>query len=294
MSAAMLVRKAVLAALGLFCLLPIAACAADDSGDQSEEYEDEPVGETNDELRSAVSCKEKTATAYDDGKPFSITTITVGGKLVSKPTGHAFLKMQAAADKAGVRLSLTSGFRTMAEQQALYRCYKTKKCNNGNLAAEPGYSNHQNGLAVDVSTSTWLAKNAKKYGFARTVPSESWHYEYFGGRDPGGPCTNAIQPADDGDDVGEVAPEKLDWVGIREDSSFAMQVPLKVKPVDSAIVKVVYRSGNFELGTSTNAADNFPVSYTFSAVGERTLTAEGYDSTGKKISVNAVDVTITN
>lgn len=51
--------------------------------------------------------------------------------------------------------------------------------------AKPGYSKHQNGKAVDFNTrgqggkqGEWLEKNAKDYGFKRTIPSEPWHYEY--------------------------------------------------------------------------------------------------------------------
>ena len=50
-------------------------------------------------------------------------------------------------------------------------------------------SNHQNGRALDLTTSPWLTDNAARFGFRRTVPSEAWHYE-FSGADPGGPCGN--------------------------------------------------------------------------------------------------------
>jgi len=101
-------------------------------------------------------------------------------------TAEIFNKMKAAASKAGVTLHVNSGFRTMKEQQYFYNCYRTKKCNNGNLAAKPGYSNHQNGIALDINVPTsvynWLVKNASKYGFIRTVPSEKWHWEYRPGQ----------------------------------------------------------------------------------------------------------------
>jgi len=88
--------------------------------------------------------------------------------------------MKRAADAAGIYLGLNSGFRTMAEQQYLYGCYLSGRCNGGNLAARPGYSNHQSGTAVDVTTSGRLAANASRFGFVRTVPSEAWHYELEG------------------------------------------------------------------------------------------------------------------
>ena len=71
------------------------------------------------------------------------------------------------------------------------------------MAALPGYSEHQTGLAFDVMTSTsttetfentkeyeWLKNNAYKYGFILRYPKdkeditgyayESWHYRYVG------------------------------------------------------------------------------------------------------------------
>ena len=180
----------------LSVLVPLAcvACTADSSSE--DDGESEPSGSSEDALKSSVSCTEHAATGYKSGSPYAMTVITVGGKSTAKPTAHAYLKMQAAAEKAGVTLSLSSGFRTMAEQQHLYSCYLNKNCNGGNLAAKPGFSNHQNGRALDLATSdwSWLASNASRFGFKRTVPSERWHYEFFGA-DPGGPCSGASQPA---------------------------------------------------------------------------------------------------
>ncbi|MBX3223825.1 MAG: M15 family metallopeptidase [Labilithrix sp.] len=167
--------------------LVFSACASDVD---DEDFEDEPTGSSESAVISPVDCKTTKMTAYDRGSPYSIDVIKIGSKRVSKPTGHAFLKMQKAAHAAGVNLTLSSGFRTNDEQKYFYNCYKTKKCNGGNLAARPGYSNHQNGRALDLSTSKWLANNAGKFGFKRTVPSEPWHYE-FSGKDPGGPCSGS-------------------------------------------------------------------------------------------------------
>jgi hypothetical protein len=180
-----MLKRALLLLLGIIPL-SAASCAVE-TQESDDETEEPPAEQAEEELRSVVDCTPHTETAYVSGKAHSITTITVGGKRVTKATGHAFLKMQRAADAAGVRLALTSGFRTMDEQKYLYNCYLTKRCNNGNLAARPGYSNHQSGTAVDLTTSSWLAAHAGEFGFVRTVPSEAWHYEYRGS-DPGGVC----------------------------------------------------------------------------------------------------------
>jgi hypothetical protein len=105
-----------------------------------------------------------------------------GGKVMRIDAAGAYKRMAAAAKSAGITLRVNSAFRSMAAQQRLYKLYKSGK---GNLAARPGYSNHQGGIAVDIEvgstaspTYKWLARNAAKHGFRRTVPSEPWHWEY--------------------------------------------------------------------------------------------------------------------
>lgn len=284
----------------------LGGCAAPDAEEEADDHEDEPAAQVNDELRSTVSCKEQSDTAYRGGSPYTIQLIHVGGKPTTKTTGHAFLKMQAAANADGVRLSLTSGFRTMAEQKHLYHCYTSKSCNNGNLAARPGYSNHQSGFALDVSTSTWLARNASRFGFVRTVSKESWHYEYHG-KDPGGPCSRGTATAatvgsdtppgeaNDGTSApSDVVPTTggLTWVAPAQDSTLTNGFVVKARANRSGIVKVVYSQGTYDFGTSTKASDDFSLSYTFQYMGDKTLTAKGYDANGTLVALDHVDFTL--
>jgi hypothetical protein len=280
---------------------PFFGCAATaDEGEDEDDQEEEPVEQTSDELRSAVSCKERTEAAYTHGRKSSIQVVTIAGKAIAKPTGHAFLKMQAAAQEAGVRLSLSSGFRTMAEQTYFYNCYKTKRCNNGNLAASPGNSNHQNGLAVDLSTSAWLARNAARFGFVRTVSKEAWHYE-FRGKDPGGPCSRTAAPTSPDDEDGTATsptedklPEagKLTWVAPAQDGSVKNGFVVKAHAASPSIVKVVYSQGTFVFGTSTAAASDFGLNYAFKYMGDKTLTVQGFDAKGTLVAVDHVDFTL--
>lgn len=126
----------------------------------------------------------RTVTAYYNGRPASVQLARIpGGDWMRVDAADAMRRMHSAAARDGIHLSVTSGFRSMAEQQHLYNLYRAGR---GNLAARPGYSNHQGGIAVDIavqrSTSTpeyrWLAANARSYGFVRTVPSEPWHWEF--------------------------------------------------------------------------------------------------------------------
>lgn len=128
--------------------------------------------------------REREATGYVRGKPSPIRVVGVDGKPVELATAAAFGRMRAAAAAEGVHLKVISGFRTMAEQEYFYGCYKSGACNNGNLAARPGYSNHQSGHALDLNAKhpavgPWLRAHAGEYDFYNTVPSEPWHWEYW-------------------------------------------------------------------------------------------------------------------
>lgn len=118
-------------------------------------------------------------TGYNRGRAMRICATTVNGKQVEIETAKSFVRMRDAAAREGVSIVVVSGFRTMAKQRNLYALYKAGR---GNLAAPPGYSNHQSGHALDLNTKArgvyaWLARNGAKYGFRRTVPSENWHWE---------------------------------------------------------------------------------------------------------------------
>jgi hypothetical protein len=151
-----------------------AASDVEGAADEAEQLTPEDIAET-------TACRR--ATGYRRGKAFAICVVTVDGKLVEVNTARAYLRMKRAARNKGVSLWINSGFRTMAQQRYLYNCYRTKRCNGGNLAAPPGYSNHQSGHALDLNTSargvySFLSRYGRSYGFRRTVPSERWHWEH--------------------------------------------------------------------------------------------------------------------
>ena len=94
----------------------------------------------------------------------------------------AFWKLQKAAQRSNLTVTITSGFRTFAKQKALRARFDA---GIGPIAARPGTSNHQHGQAIDLLTGgfgtnmyKWLTRNAPKHGFIRTVSREPWHWEY--------------------------------------------------------------------------------------------------------------------
>lgn len=107
-----------------------------------------------------------------------------GQKIVKEVAVYLRAMIDAAAAN-GVIIWTSSGFRTMAQQEKLVR--DKGLASAGGLAAAAGYSNHQNGIAVDFDIVRdngkpfeWLVMNAWRYGFIRTVTKERWHWEYWG------------------------------------------------------------------------------------------------------------------
>lgn len=83
---------------------------------------------------------------------------------------------------AGNRYSVNSGYRSNAHQQVLYNRYLAGR---GPVAARPGSSQHNKGLAADLAPSNARDVHqglARSMGLVFTVPSESWHIEPSWGR----------------------------------------------------------------------------------------------------------------
>ncbi|RKG81712.1 M15 family metallopeptidase [Corallococcus terminator] len=106
-----------------------------------------------------------------------------GGHRMHRDAAAAFELMATEARSAGQSLLITSAWRSYQQQRYLWRLYRKGR---GPKAARPGRSNHNRGLAVDLvvgndlesPTYAWLAGNACRFGFRRTVASEPWHWEY--------------------------------------------------------------------------------------------------------------------
>jgi D-alanyl-D-alanine carboxypeptidase len=104
---------------------------------------------------------------------------------IALDTLDAYLDLVSAAAKDGIEIAINSGFRSYTEQKRLYEGYQ-KGLPGYNVAAPPGNSKHQNGIAFDIRVAggdgdpayDWLKKNGPSHGFIRTVNKELWHWEY--------------------------------------------------------------------------------------------------------------------
>lgn len=71
---------------------------------------------------------------------------------ITPSTACAFDKMLTAAKASGVRLTISSAFRTVGRQAYFWNCMQTKRCNGGSPAAPIGKSNHGQGIALDLNS----------------------------------------------------------------------------------------------------------------------------------------------
>jgi D-alanyl-D-alanine carboxypeptidase len=125
-----------------------------------------------------------------------------------KEAAKALQKLFQAADKDRIYLFAVSAYRSFERQSALHAMYKKKEGEAvaATYSAVPGTSEHQTGLAVDVTSQSvkfklqpsfgntkegkWLAKHAHEYGFILRYPKdktkitgysyEPWHIRYVG------------------------------------------------------------------------------------------------------------------
>jgi hypothetical protein len=96
---------------------------------------------------------------------------------LEKPARDALVK--ALESNPSKTMSINSMLRTVAQQYLLYRWYQLGKCGIG-LAAKPGNSNHETGLAMDINEySTWKTA-LSNVGFSWYGSGDAVHFDYTG------------------------------------------------------------------------------------------------------------------
>lgn len=125
-----------------------------------------------------------------------------------KEAAQALERLFEAAKKESIELAAVSGYRSFERQQTIYagNVKRMGETEANKVSAKPGQSEHQSGLAMDVSSHSagynlvdsfgetnegkWLAKNAHLYGFTIRYKKdktditkysyEPWHIRYLG------------------------------------------------------------------------------------------------------------------
>ncbi len=146
----------------------------------------------------------------EDFEPANLVTISsqyaYANNQITAEANDAYVSMWHAAKESGFQLIVNSSYRNYADQEDVYNSIKQSKGEReaDKVAARPGYSEHQSGLAIDVfeinnqltgtfkdsPAYTWLKENAYKFGFIERYPEdkenitgysfESWHWRYVG------------------------------------------------------------------------------------------------------------------
>jgi len=121
-------------------------------------------------------------------------------RLLNKEAKFFFEKLSEDSMKNNTPVYGQSGYRSYEDQEKIYNSSKNPDVDT----ARSGHSEHQTGLAIDVSSTKngnmlnfektnsflWMQNNAYKYGFILRYPKkkenitgyefESWHYRYVG------------------------------------------------------------------------------------------------------------------
>lgn len=141
---------------------------------------------------------ESSQTGYRSGVATPITCCTVGAHLIEKNTAYDYILMSNAAARVGISLKVSSGFRTNEEQTRLFNERKNPAVAAvKGVAAKPGYSNHQSGIALDLDVGMtkadyiagrftaaylWLEKFGAEFGFDHVEGAkvnEPWHWTHL-------------------------------------------------------------------------------------------------------------------
>ena len=139
---------------------------------------------------------------------FSFGDQDIEKSYLREEAGKALEEMFNAAQKDGVYLYAVSGYRSFTRQQDVFAAEINRVGEEKALeaVAYPGNSEHQTGLAMDISSESvgflleegftdtkegkWLANNAHQYGFILRYPKgkeaitgykfEPWHFRFVG------------------------------------------------------------------------------------------------------------------
>ncbi|WP_077213656.1 M15 family metallopeptidase [Bacillus dakarensis] len=140
--------------------------------------------------------------------PFSFGDLDIEKSYLRKEAAEHLEILFEQAKNEGIDLFAVSGYRSYERQEGLFAAKENQvgREEAAQVVAIPGFSEHQSGLAMDISSPSvgyqlieeygetiegqWLAENAHKFGFILRYPKgkesitgyqyEPWHYRYVG------------------------------------------------------------------------------------------------------------------
>lgn len=136
------------------------------------------------------------------------TLVRIQGERLRAEAADAYKQLAKAAKAGGVNIMPISGYRSFSQQASLYDSYVRQygQATADTLAARPGHSEHQTGLAMDIGNASgtcalqacfasrpagqWAAEHGPEHGFIIRYPAgagditgytyEPWHLRYVG------------------------------------------------------------------------------------------------------------------
>lgn len=127
------------------------------------------------QMLAEVECLRPNTLARIDNIP----GVSLGSGALPRLNKSAAAKLRTAA--ASGALSLSSATRSTAQQFILYYWYSHRRCTNVvSLAAQPGRSNHESGVAIDVPSYSAARARLTANGFTWHGSSDPVHFDYTG------------------------------------------------------------------------------------------------------------------
>ncbi|AOT73127.1 hypothetical protein Gferi_14015 [Geosporobacter ferrireducens] len=177
---------------------------------------EEKLPPTQKDLNDILILVNKTNGFPSDYKPNDLTVPNVRFSFegphekqnMRKEAAQALESLFKSAEREGIYLYAVSGFRSYSRQQAIYKnnVQKLGQIEADRVSAKSGHSEHQTGLAMDITSKgagfalseefaftregEWVAENAHKYGYIIRYEKgkehltgykyEPWHLRYVG------------------------------------------------------------------------------------------------------------------
>ncbi|RZU62441.1 M15 family metallopeptidase [Zhihengliuella halotolerans] len=196
------------AALFLACALAAAPAAQATGPGDAPPAAAPSVDELRDPASTAVLVNASRPLDPVDHVPNHLEPVTGSGHELVPEAAAATRELIEAAASAGHFLAVESGYRSYTRQAELFDQYSARygEAYASRISAEPGTSEHQLGLAVDLGLTSglcslqacfgdteagqWIAEHAGEYGFIIRYPEgseeltgysyEPWHLRYLG------------------------------------------------------------------------------------------------------------------
>lgn len=108
------------------------------------------------------------------------------------PFLHARAKADLIKAAAEAKLTINSGYRTVAQQYLLYRWKQAGRCGI-TAAATPGRSNHESGRAIDLANWSTRVGVMGRHRFSHSVPGDPVHFDHTASPDNRGKDVRAFQ-----------------------------------------------------------------------------------------------------